>query len=73
MIAVCQARRKAAWRLRVISGDTFTVSRNIQMLRFGLNYRFDWTLANNPVTARYSDKIREGGTPQQESGAGLVT
>ena len=30
--------------------DAFTVSRNLQMVKVGLNYRFDW---NNPVVARY--------------------
>ena len=32
--------------------DNFTASRNIQELKFGLNYRFDWGMSN-PVTARY--------------------
>jgi outer membrane immunogenic protein len=30
--------------------DTFTVSRNIQMLKAGINYRFDW---GSPLVARY--------------------
>ena len=33
--------------------DTFTASRNLDMLTIGLNYRFDWGNLTAPVTARF--------------------
>ena len=36
-----------------LAGDTFsTGNRNLQMLKVGLNYRFNWGIAS-PVTTRY--------------------
>ena len=37
----------------LLAGDTFsTGNRNLQMLKVGLNYRFNWGIAS-PVTTRY--------------------
>jgi outer membrane immunogenic protein len=34
----------------VFPADTFTVNRNIQMVKVGVNYKFDW---GSPITTRY--------------------
>ena len=34
----------------VFPADTFTVNRNIQMVKIGINYKFDW---GSPLTTRY--------------------
>jgi outer membrane immunogenic protein len=34
-------------------GETFTASRNLDILKVGLNYRFDWGTTAAPVTTRY--------------------
>lgn len=40
--------------LAIVTGDTFTVSRNIQEAKIGINYRFDWgSLTSGSVSTRY--------------------
>jgi outer membrane immunogenic protein len=42
--------RSFSWNSVLFPGETFTASRNIQTLKAGINYRFDW---GSPVVARY--------------------
>jgi outer membrane immunogenic protein len=42
--------RSFSWNSVLFPGETFNASRNIQMLKAGINYRFNW---GSPVVARY--------------------
>jgi outer membrane immunogenic protein len=42
--------RDWSWNSVLFPGETFTASRNIQMLKVGFNYRFNW---GSPLVARY--------------------
>jgi len=42
--------RSFSWNSTLFPLETFTASRNIQTLKAGINYRFDW---GSPVVARY--------------------